>query len=586
MRSPIHQQNPTHFCLYRRWPKIICLLFQSVFSKVFSPSKRVQVRIQGQNQLEDLGGLIQKSSYRYSKPKPLPINLAVWARDHSQGVTVIVTIASTVLSATSRFLYARAIRWSLARMLGGPVSLYTMTSSIKIASQSPVFNAAHIEWTIGALISALAVSGHTAGWTTLLTPKIMDMDAPMSGFELDVLSPDLQQLMVTNQKVVTPDGILTANFQQWFSTAMSSSGNTMPLSARVSDQLFHEHSKGSRPMFLCTAAPESINFPFSPQVTSININYNDATNLFNSTFPSFVNGSESWNAVDAPWVGEYSTSIFLRGLVMARSTVGNNVGNTVSSFLASIPAYPSLFINILEQYIRGVMEFSVTLLRTAYTQDDNKLFPGNSSAIPPSMRIATSGICRTQAIGWYQAHDTAPLVLLAPPFVCLVSIVIILVTQIQNNHYFDPENIVHVIGASSAGGIREPFPPFNEDLTDYSQEVRIKLGAVDGDPDRLRPSLFYLQASLTSPLHEANSNMMRLKWPVPSLSSMLDDLPSLTIWTPSSMVSIQVSGSPSEFSGNHGQKPYAWPYFQLVTRVERACASFWTSYVPGTRVER
>lgn len=109
------------------------------------------------------------------------------------------------------------------------------------------------------------------------------------------------------------------------------------------------------------------------------------------------------------------------------------------------------------------------------------------------MRIATSGIYRTQTIGWYQAHDTAPLVLLAPTFVCLASIAIILVTQMQkrgfhepkSNHYFDPGNIVHVIGASSAGGIREPFPPFNEDPTDYSQEVRIKLGPVDGDPDRV-----------------------------------------------------------------------------------------------------
>ena len=85
----------------------------------------------------------------------------------------------------------------------------------------------------------------------------------------------------------------------------------------------------------------------TPQVTTISINYNDATDLFNSSFPSFVNGSESWNVVDAPWVGEYSTSIFLRGLVVAQSITGNTFGNTVSSFLSSIPDYPDLFNDIL-----------------------------------------------------------------------------------------------------------------------------------------------------------------------------------------------------------------------------------------------
>lgn len=92
----------------------------------------------------------------------------------------------------------------------------------------------------------------------------------------------------------------------------------------------------------------------SPLVTSIDIDYNDATKLFNSSFPSFVNGSDSWGAADAPWVGEYTTSIFLRGLNVAQSTIGNSVGDTISSFVSSIPPYPELLNDILVSEVLGI----------------------------------------------------------------------------------------------------------------------------------------------------------------------------------------------------------------------------------------
>ena len=44
-------------------------------------------------------------------------------------------------------------------------------------------------------------------WATLLTPKQITLEASMEGFELDLASPDFQNLMVDNRDVVTP-GIL------------------------------------------------------------------------------------------------------------------------------------------------------------------------------------------------------------------------------------------------------------------------------------------------------------------------------------------------------------------------------------------
>ena len=85
----------------------------------------------------------------------------------------------------------------------------------------------------------------------------------------------------------------------------------------------------------------------APQVTTLNVDYSDATQFFNSSFPSFVNGSQPWGAIDAPWIGEYAVSILARGLQVGQSTVGNGMGDTLSSFLAIIPSYPEALNDVL-----------------------------------------------------------------------------------------------------------------------------------------------------------------------------------------------------------------------------------------------
>lgn len=110
----------------------------------------------------------------------------------------------------------------------------------------------------------------------------------------------------------------------------------------------------------------------APQVTTLNVDYNDATQFFNSSFPSFVNGSESWGAVDAPWIGEYAVSILARGLQVGQSTSGNAMGDTLSSFLAIIPPYPEVLNDVLVS--DGSDEFVLDLL----TQYSGVLYKGCS----------------------------------------------------------------------------------------------------------------------------------------------------------------------------------------------------------------
>ena len=74
-----------------------------------------------------------------------------------------------------------------------------------------------------------------------------------------------------------------------------------------------------------------------PQVHAVTIDYNDNTKLFNSSFPNFINGTEPLDGDDAPWVGNFALSVFLKGLNVGQSTTSNAMGDTVLSFLSSLP---------------------------------------------------------------------------------------------------------------------------------------------------------------------------------------------------------------------------------------------------------
>ncbi|KIM46986.1 hypothetical protein M413DRAFT_422590 [Hebeloma cylindrosporum] len=531
-----------------------------------------------------------------SRPVPLPAYLARSARNNIQTLTFVVTLISSFITLVSGLCLSR------------PVSLYKVAAVIKLATGSPIRDVARIEWTIAAAVCLLALNAQTAGWTTLLLPKPIVMNADITGFELNLNSPDFQKLMVTNGQIVTPDlftsviplveasgttavstrfslpsilnfnqisyinsthGILPTNYGAMYSTLRSATGSSLPVNTEI-ERLPNQPTSGfpvsftmtqqgftanvscaQRPVnettspsmrllsqtqsifsatstvtlaqlvVQCPNAAQSITsrpvmtssnvdavfglscpvtdasgkqtwdfiiagsgiYKFinttvcniAPQVTTLNVDYNDAAQFFNSSFPSFVNGSQAWDAIDAPWIGEYAVSILARALQVGQSTVGNGMGDTLSSFLAIIPPYPEVLNDVL-------------LLRTAYTQNDNGLFPGNASVIPPSMRIATHGTFRSETIGWYQDKDTAPGVLLAPTLILVVSILIVVITLMMTrgfnepdgNHHFDPGNILHVIAASSAGGLQEPFPPFNEDPVAFSSSVDIQLGPLDG----------------------------------------------------------------------------------------------------------
>ena len=123
-----------------------------------------------------------------------------------------------------------------------------------------------------------------------------------------------------------------------------------------------------------------------------------------------------------------------------------------------------------------------------YTQNENGLYPGGSSVIPPSMRIATTGIYSATTYGFSQSKGAVIGGLIAPTVTSLVSIILVIFVFVtrnreepEDNRYFDPGNVLHLISAASAGGMQTTtFPPFDELKEDSFRDDMIRLGPVNG----------------------------------------------------------------------------------------------------------
>jgi len=113
-----------------------------------------------------------------------------------------------------------------------------------------------------------------------------------------------------------------------------------------------------------------------------------------------------------------------------------------------------------------------------------------------------NGTYRTETVGWYQDQSitSACIALIAPTLIGLATIVIIAYTLIRTSSpawrnagrrspitpdeqlafdWFNPMNVLHMMGVSKAGGLDEvDFPKYDDDMQEWSGNVRVRLGKV------------------------------------------------------------------------------------------------------------
>ena len=88
-----------------------------------------------------------------------------------------------------------------------------------------------------------------------------------------------------------------------------------------------------------------------PKVSTLTVDYTDNTQLFNSSFPNFINGTDSAGVVDAPWLGDFVISVFLKGLTVGQSPTGNAMGNTILAFVRALPNGTDVLSEVLVSYL-------------------------------------------------------------------------------------------------------------------------------------------------------------------------------------------------------------------------------------------
>jgi len=75
-----------------------------------------------------------------------------------------------------------------------------------------------------------------------------------------------------------------------------------------------------------------------PKITTIAVDYSINSKLPNSTSPNFLNSSHPViSSMDAPWLGDFATDIFLRGLYVGQGIVGNSMGDSLLAFWQNLP---------------------------------------------------------------------------------------------------------------------------------------------------------------------------------------------------------------------------------------------------------
>jgi hypothetical protein len=91
-----------------------------------------------------------------------------------------------------------------------------------------------------------------------------------------------------------------------------------------------------------------------PKVSTLTVDYTDNTQLFNSSFPNFVNGTDFSASVDAPWLGDFTLSVFLRGLTVGQSTTGNAMGDTILAFVGALPNDTNVLNDVLVSFLNSL----------------------------------------------------------------------------------------------------------------------------------------------------------------------------------------------------------------------------------------
>ncbi|KAJ6529123.1 hypothetical protein DFH09DRAFT_1185237 [Mycena vulgaris] len=214
----------------------------------------------------------------------------------------------------------------------------------------------------------------------------------------------------------------------------------------------------------------------SPKTTTVFANY---AGLINTTSHSF----ETTPASGGP-AGLFSVYSLIAMVEMTQGRTSNVVGDHFYS-IASEPNWnDTKTLRMMEQYVKGVVEYSGSVLRACLSGKTTS-FP---DGVPSNMTIPTNGTFYTETLGWTYSSGSTLFVLVPGTFIALISIFLVVVTLYRHSgylltpeaHSFDPSDPLHLMAVAAPGGLPGVFRGLEKKDMKTSGSMRVVLGSIPG----------------------------------------------------------------------------------------------------------
>ncbi|KAJ7162703.1 hypothetical protein C8R43DRAFT_1233334 [Mycena crocata] len=147
----------------------------------------------------------------------------------------------------------------------------------------------------------------------------------------------------------------------------------------------------------------------------------------------------------------------------AQDLQGSTVANQLTALNAGFAWKDPHMLGIMEHYIKGLVEYSGTILRTCLSANGTIAGPQFKSGVPAEMTIALTGTHRTQTLGWSYTSAATSWILVPGALIALASVIITIISLGWHKddgmpaHDFDLADPLHLVGAAASGNLNEVF---------------------------------------------------------------------------------------------------------------------------------
>ncbi|KAJ7739238.1 hypothetical protein DFH07DRAFT_1064424 [Mycena maculata] len=322
--------------------------------------------------------------------------------------------------------------------------------------RSVVFHRRNWKWPIVSLFLFFLAGVQTSGWSTLLTPvKVTDtIIGNLTWTGIQSRCPAQNGMNFTNAFTMQDRNLMMM-------LACGPSDNYTLIF--VSDGLY-----SPIPITVCEV---------TPKITAALVDYTPG--LINVVNPNMT------GAVMDP-IGPTGFSAVQTLFGVSQATTNNVIGNflmmMIQEFAEDTDSEVDDILEPLEEFIRGVMEYSGSVFRACVST--NTSF---SDRIPPNMSIPTNGTLFTETLGWSYGVSITRWVLVPGTLIAFCTICIVSVALYRHvgdlprePNQFDPSNPLHLMVAAAAGGLNNTFRGLSNEDMEEGEKLAVFLGSISG----------------------------------------------------------------------------------------------------------